>query len=240
MRYKIADPSISMRSVLEAISLRSSGALPAASKADLDRSIEDVKGWLSINLRTGKCSKVLIEQIAQHNLGLGEAYLGVRHYYQPFDIYLEIEALETGKRTQPKPFRKGSRLHGLLHIHHNRTQFITENTLRYWKQKVELSKMSEAQYWNLRINEEMAELMNKGLSENEAKQKALPSIVTSAILESMDGAFHKTGEWLLLARKDRVNYFLCLALHAEQEAAILERIQPCILEYPFLSELLQG
>jgi len=70
-------------------------------------------------------------------------------------------------------------------------------------------------------------------------QKALQSVVTREILESVDGTFHKTGEWLLLARNEKINYFLCLAVHAEKDEAILERIKPCILEYPFLSELLQ-
>jgi len=106
MRYKVADPSISMESILESISSRSIGVPSTPSRDDLDRSIEDVKGWLSIKLRTGKCSTVLIRQIAQHNLGLGETYLGAMHYYQPFDTYLEIEALEAGKGRKPKPFRR--------------------------------------------------------------------------------------------------------------------------------------
>jgi hypothetical protein len=127
MRFKLADSNISMKSILQSIpsSIQNSGSGQVAERpANLDTSIEVVRGWLSIKLKTGKCSRVLIDQIALHNLSLGETYMGMRYYYQPFDIYSAIEALEEGKGIEAKPFRKRSRLHGLLHVHHNCTQFI--------------------------------------------------------------------------------------------------------------------
>ena len=44
-----------------------------------------------------------------------------------------------------------------------------------------------------------------------------------------------TGEWIVYARHEGRNYYLCLARHDEEDATIFDRIKNgCVDEFPFL------
>jgi hypothetical protein len=48
-----------------------------------------------------------------------------------------------------------------------------------------------------------------------------------------------TGEWIVFAKHEDKNYYLCLAVHDEGDDHIFARIRDgCVSEFPFLSDLL--
>ncbi len=171
------DPKFKMQMVFESLASGSRDTSIGQDSTSPDRlkeSICDVEGWLNRKLHTGKCSRVLISQIARHNLALGEMNNGFRFYFEPYDIYSVIESLETNN-DRGKPLRKG--LRGLYHIHHSKTYFIAENASRRWNQKVKRAGTTEHEYLLKLIKETIIDLVKKGLPEHEAAERALKDIV---------------------------------------------------------------
>ena len=219
---------------LEALSDPAQPAGREPSTAELQESANDVREWLKIKLRTGKCSQLVVTQIARHNLSLGEKFDGHTFYFQPYEIYSEIESLETGS-SRGRAFSQG--LAGLYHTHHSRTVFITKNLLRQWKARVQTSGLSEREYLMNQIKATLPELTARGLSQSEAVQRVLPTIAYKELMDSV-GSPTKTGEWLIYAISENTNYYLTLAYHKEPVPDIWARVEQCLTDFPFLKTLL--
>jgi hypothetical protein len=76
-----------------------------------------------------------------------------------------------------------------------------------------------------------------------------PEVVSGNIADAVTSIYQEraraqslTGEWILFARLEGQNYYLCLATHEEARAdrsALAERIRGCSSEFPFLLEQLE-
>jgi hypothetical protein len=226
-----------MTALFRELEAQSDPSLPADREptvAEVQVSTDDVHEWLKIKLRTGKCSKLIVTQITRHNLSLGETFGSHTFYFQPYDIYSEIERLELGS-SKGRAFSEG--LSGLYHTHHNRTVFIAKNLLRRWKAKVQASGLSERDYLMNLIEATLPELTARGLSQSEAAQRVLPTIAYKELMDSAE-SHDKTGEWLIYAVHQGTNYYLTLAYHKEPVADIWARVEQCLPDFPFLKALL--
>jgi hypothetical protein len=59
-------------------------------------------------------------------------------------------------------------------------------------------------------------------------------------MEERDSSQRLTGEWIVFAKHNGQNYYLCLARHNEGDELIFSRIkQICFREFPFL-QIQQG
>jgi hypothetical protein len=233
----VLNPEFSMTAFFRELEAVSDPARPAGrepSTAELQESTNDVREWLKIKLRTGKCSQLLMRQLARHNLSHGETFDGHTFYFEPYEIYSEIERLETGS-SKGRAFTQG--LAGLYHTHHSRTVFITKNLLRQWKAKVRASGLSEREYLMNQIKATLPELAAGGLSQSEAVQRVLPTIAYKELMDSVESPT-KTGERLIYAISDNTDYYLTLAYHREPVAGIWARVEQCLSDFPILKTLL--
>jgi len=69
----------------------------------------------------------------------------------------------------------------------------------------------------------------------EVISKNLANAVTNLYAERTSDQ-RLTGEWIVFAKHEGKNYYLCLAKHSEDDASIFERVQACADEFPFLRE----
>jgi hypothetical protein len=185
-----------------------------------EAAVQDVKSRLTVKLKTGVCSHVLISQIARHYCGLGEEFGERIEFYHGSEICDTIERIDRGI-LNGKRFEKSRMLIGLYKAHHS-----------------ELGQKHSIAY----------NILN-GLNKNTikaAKQRGANSIsdllsrVHSQVLSKKKQSGDLTGEWIVYAQVDSVNYYLCLATHKEGRGdgnTIYQRIKPCLDEFPALAEL---
>jgi hypothetical protein len=178
---------------------------------------------------------LLREQLARHSLALGQVHGGLRYYFEPYDIYWVMEEVERGNKNLEKPF--SGRLRGLYHVHHSKAFFIGENVWRKWNQKVKKSGLSEHDYLEKRATELLEKRMRNGLLPADAQKNLLKDIAYTELMEGVDSPRGKTGEWIIYAKYEQVNYFLALSFHNEGDENILEEIAPCLDEFPFLKSI---
>lgn len=193
--------------------------------------VEDINQRLKIKLKNGGiCSKILIKQLAKHNCQLGELYSNQNlssnfefiEFYNSSEILDIIELIEIGSK-QGEQF-KHTPLQRLYKIHHNSFSgtgySLILNIKNYWFNKTDkLIKKRE---------KEFQEIIEKVGINN------LP-----LILHSMhDKAIYSrelTGEWIIYTKYNKINYYLCLALHNEGDTNIFEnKIKYCYTEFPEL------
>ncbi|MDD2674216.1 MAG: hypothetical protein PHF81_04995 [Flavobacterium sp.] len=203
-----------------------------------ENSILDIKNRLLVKLKSnGKCSELLINQLARHQCGLGEIFaiyenkksrdkIYFKEFYQSPEILNIIENLELYPKenifdSNNSPF-KGK---GISKIHHgsfsNKGDSLVINVKNYWFNK------------NGQLKEykktEFDEIYNKYISNS----------IISFIQAMHDKAIHSkklTGEWLIYKRHNNINYYLCLAKHNEGDQEIYDnKILKCFQEFPELT-----
>jgi hypothetical protein len=153
----------------------------------------------------------------------------------PFRIAKEIEALEEGKPTGLKPpiQNRHPPLKGLWHKHFMQSDVraIAMNVqhglhqfgIPYLQQKVnEAKEAGELRYFNV---EDVGPLTRDAVYGN---------------VERLRKAEKLTGEWIIFAKHDGQNYYLCLATHDKStHENVRQQIDMiCCQEFPFLAELL--
>lgn len=195
-------------------------------------SINDVKQRLKVKLKSGICSSVLIYQLARHQLNLGEKFGQEIHQYHLPSILDIIECQENGTTVNTRPFNRPP-LNGLMHIHHNSTSFRARNILNYWKKKSKGK--DEVKYQNELLTEIYSDLL-KNYDSTIAAQKVLTVFLNRLHYECVFRNINEhTGEWIVFAQRDNINYYLCLATHNDGDQVIYDRLKPCFEE---LSQLL--
>jgi len=180
----------------------------------LEEAREHVEGWLEVKLKSGKCSEVLRNQLAEH---MGQRTQSV------FSIYDEIGQMEESdppRRTGTKGAQPlvGPALTGLTHKHY-KTSSLSDfmlNIKNHWKRR---QNRSERQ----RIEEEVRQGGHTG--------KAAHEIVLSGY-QARHGPNRMTGEWIVYAVIGGVNFYLTLATHKEPDSAVRERTRSCFAEFP--------
>jgi len=182
---------------------------------------EHVDGWLDqVKLKTGKVSELMRNEIAE----------GMRHRtISAFAVYDEIGQLEQSdppRRSGTKPAKPltGELLTGLIHKHYKTAsmQDFMLNIENHWKRR---NNRAERQ----RIEHEVRNGGHTG--------KAAHEIVIGGY-EGRHGANQMTGEWIVYAVVDGVNYYLTLATHTESDADIRERVKSCFAAFPEVATLL--
>lgn len=183
----------------------------------LEEAREQIDGWLDeVKLRTGKCSQVLRNQLAEH----------MRQRTQSvFSIYDEIGQLEGSdprRRSGTKAAQPlvGFELAPLIHKHYKTSSMpdFMLNIENHWKRR---NNQAERQ----RIENEARNGGHAG--------KAAHEIVIGGY-EARHGADQMTGEWIVYAVIGGVNYYLTLAAHEEPDSAVRERVRRCFAEFPEL------
>lgn len=141
-----------------------------------------------------------------------------------FAIFDEIGTLESVKNARPthtKPATAftGQLLRGLWHKHYHQAAFIPKNIQNHWR---------SGQF------KEFAETILKDAAIPDEKKigyLAHEFVIGGYRGRSQSGKL--TGEWIVYARQDCVNYYLTLGRHGEDEA-IRRRVLACTNEFPGL------
>jgi len=209
------------------------------SAVPFENSIIDIKARLKTKLVTGRCSTVLIEQLARHSMGIYEKFLDEIHCYHMQTILDTIECVENGKSANIRLFN-GQLLKGLKHVHHNASTFLVNNLLNHWRSKC--TGKNELEYQNELLNNTYNKLLLQ-LPEEEAKRKALAVLLNQLQTETAFRSNRQsTGEWIVFAEIDSIRYYLCLATHSEarktSDQIIVDRLTPCLHEFPILKRLI--
>ncbi len=148
----------------------------------------------------------------------------------PDDVLREIKNLELGKTDpQTKPASQFLRkpLKGLWHKHFFSAHFVPHNISNALKGGV-LEKL---------VNEVLDP--NKSLLITKEMIRELSHRVIHESIEDRANNNNLTGEWLVFAKHNQNNYYLCLNTHNAGDQMIFDRIKSnCQRDFSFLSALL--
>jgi hypothetical protein len=180
----------------------------------LEEARAEVDGWLDeVKLRTGKCSGLLREQLAE----------GMRcRTIDVFAVYEEIgqmEGSDPSRDTDTKPAEPLNReLRGLMHKHYKVSSLASFalNQKNHWLRRENQSK----------FNEMVNEFFRDGHAGKLAHELILGAHTGRHAAEQM------TGEWIVYANVASVTYYLTLATHNEPDRAVKQRVRSCFAEFP--------
>lgn len=158
------------------------------------------------------------------NLYLLEKVSGVN----PEQVIEEIKSLEglaPSQQTKPATEFKGQFLKGLWHKHflpalpsalaHNILNHLGKNGLTH-------------------LVEEVFDPANSSIVTKEMIDELAHRVVEESIEER--GAAEKlTGEWIIFAKENGENYYLCISPHTSGDENIANNVKVCAHEFPFLS-----
>lgn len=155
----------------------------------------------------------------------------------PFMVMDEIRYLEgCGRRTgtkEPSLFTR-SVLSGLWHKHHREIGIRSmamnlQHALREHGIPSLEAMVKEA--------EESGE--DRYITEDVVNQIAHDAVIGN--YERRSDADRLTGEWIVFAKKEDKNYYLCLGKHGSGDAVTRQKIESvCVVEFPFLAEILKA
>lgn len=147
----------------------------------------------------------------------------------PFQITSEIQLLEghDGREgTKPEsPFRRKP-LIGLWHKHYFTARFLPKNILNHIA-----SGQLDASIAEIWLDEELID------AEKMAGRIAHEVVIGSS--ERRMAERKLTGEWIVYAKHQGSNYYLCMANHRDGDAAIYDKIKAaCWEQFPFLEQIM--
>lgn len=174
-------------------------------------------------LEKSNISKLLIWQLY---------YLEMNRLYSAFDVLDEIKYLEGNSKstkTKKEDKLKGRYLRGLWHKHFFSARFISRNIINYW----EMNKKD-----NSRFDKLLKDVFNKSDSEYITDE-----MINDITYRLTDEPLHNkilpgkwTGEWIVFAKYNAVNYYLSLGKHGDDENIHSLIMQHCIKEFPILKQ----
>jgi hypothetical protein len=179
----------------------------------LDECRRNVLDWIGIKLTTGRCSALLVEQLACH---MQNRTLDV------FAIYDEIGALEgaaltRSRSTKPASMFKGAVLSGLWHKHYATPKFIPHNLINHW---------TPARLEGLR-----ADVESDADVPIDQKAEVLAYRMVMEGHRERHEECRVTGEWIVYAKGEAGNRYLTLARHGEADEAIRTRADQAAAEF---------
>lgn len=179
-------------------------ALSQEDLAKLRNAVADIREWLNLKLKTGRCSFGFIVELALHQISRS---------YSVYAIYDEIEALEGGigrtSVTKPAgPFR-GKILEGLWHKHHFQTTFIYRNLMLETTRPGALRKI-------------LAPHFGRDISEVAGQ---LAHALTMEAYQHRASGSRMTGEWIVFEREPGGHYYLTLGQHDEPDEGLRKRVE---------------
>ena len=175
-----------------------------------------IQSHLDPKMVTGRYSRGLVNEFVQY------VEKRTANIFPILDEFAVLECTPNSRKTNTKPAApfKGAILAGLWHKHYSQASFIPKNLQNHWKANdfVERIKL-------ILKNEEFL-----------TKQKA-GEIAHAFVLDGYrerNQSHEITGEWIVFARQDEVNYYLTLGTHLEGDEAIWRRVAACSGEFPEL------
>lgn len=123
-------------------------------RANLDIAILDTKNRLSVRLTQGKCSRLLLEQIARHRLNIGEKFNERIEFYNASEILDMLELLENDKVNHTD--FTGEVLIGFSKTHHGTYSgngySIVRNIKEYWFKKGNIRSERQNEFQQIRYD----------------------------------------------------------------------------------------
>ncbi|MBA2130566.1 MULTISPECIES: hypothetical protein [Stenotrophomonas] len=147
----------------------------------------------------------------------------------PEQVINEIKSLEglaPSQQTKPATEFRGSLLKGLWHKHFLPAlpSAFAHNILNHFG-KDGLAKLVEEVFDPVKSSTVTREMIDE-LSHRVVEE----SIVDRGAAEKL------TGEWIIFAKEDGMNYYLCISPHASGDENIANHVKVCAHEFPFLSK----
>jgi hypothetical protein len=182
----------------------------------LEECRKEVEGWLQIKLVTGRCSNLLMDELAAHMQG---------RTLNVFVVYDEIGGLEGAPLTRPRSTKpatafRGPVLGGLWHKHYSTPAFIGRNLLNHWTPA------------------RLAVLTKEVAEDDSVPANRKESLLSYRMVMEGHQERHRqgrvTGEWIVYARGTAANTYLTLASHTEEDDAIRARVDQAAREFPGL------
>jgi hypothetical protein len=177
---------------------------------------EDVDGWLDeVKLKSGKCSGLLRSEIAE---GMRQRTISA---FAVYDEIGQMEGSDPPRRTGTKPAQplKGE-LNGLMHKHYKISSLssFALNQRNHWERKQNQPKL--------------AKIIDEFIEDGHAGKLAHELVLGAHT--GRHGTDQMSGEWIVYAEVDGVNYYLTLATHKESDSSVKERVRRCFGEFPEL------
>jgi hypothetical protein len=137
-----------------------------------------------------------------------------------------LEGLAPSQQTKPATEFKGALLKGLWHKHFLPTlpSSFAHNILNHFG-KNGLGKLVEDV-----LDPAKSSTITRELIDELAHRVVEESIVDRGAAEKL------TGEWIIFAKEDGQNYYLCISPHTSGDENILNHVRVCAHEFPFLSK----
>lgn len=182
--------------------------------------------WLDIKVVNGKVSTIMKWQLALCMKNLEIFRIDI------FNVADEIGSLENAPYSTPSNTKKStmfrhSPLKGLFHKHFTQADYIIKNINNYWGGK-------NFEKFQQYVRDEI-------LGDNEEVEMT-PEIIAKMSNDFVIGAYQNrsknkkmTGEWIIYAKQDNINYYLTLARHSADPNEILDRARACQAEFPNLN-----
>jgi len=153
-------------------------------------------------------------------LHLGERFGEKIEFYNSSAILDRIELLEANK-VECEPFERND-LKGFYKTHHGiYASFgysVVMNIRQYWYKKDQIRSERKGEFDQI-------------VSEYKENVSAILNTMHSHALAYRD----LKGEWIILAQKNGIKYYLCLAAHKEGDPVIYEtKLKRCLAEFPEL------
>lgn len=190
--------------------------------------IRDTQERLKVKLHSGRCSKILVEQLAKHRCNLGEAFGEKVEFYNASELCELIELMEVGK-VEGESFN-GDILRGFHKTHHGSYSSygysIGRNIKEFWfkNKKIRRALISDYQ-----------EILDKYGEQNIS---VIMNVMHTKAIHEKSANGELKGEWLIYKRFNDRNYYLCLATHDEGDENIYStKLEQCLLEFPELNEI---
>lgn len=194
-----------------------------------------VREWLSLKLRTGRCSNFIVTQLAMHLMRVPQP-IGEKLVLADFHAVIDqIGGLEGAEKCRPAPTKKaapfkGDLLQGLYHKHWFQASNLPHVLLQ----------LNEAMGEQL-IMRAMAEKYGRGnvygRTIDEADVRLMADASVNKALDYVTRKSELTGEWIVFARLSGRNIYLALAGHDDPDEKVLRYCQHSLLEFPELRSL---
>lgn len=173
----------------------------------------------------GKNFKSRVSELFLLDLYICELEFGV----SPLNIIEEIISLETGNSNgftkAPSKFNRKP-LKGLWHKHYFSAHFTTENI-----------KIKRGRNGISDLIEQLARSMKQGKSKDDAMSEFMHDLFEKP-LEERSEEKKITGEWIIYAKYNHKNYYLCLSTHQAEDQFIFDRIfNHGLSEFTFLKSV---
>jgi hypothetical protein len=182
----------------------------------LEEAREDVDGWLDkVKLKSGKCSGLIRNEIAE---GMRQRTISA---FAVYDEIGQMEGSDPPHRTGTKPAQPlKCELNGLMHKHYKVSSLLS-------------FALNQRNHWERKQNQpKLAKIIDEFIEDGHAGKLAHELVLGAHT--GRHGADQMTGEWIVYAGVDGVNYYLTLATHKEPDSAVKERVRRCFAEFPEL------